>query len=176
MQIPCPIEQAFARKYPEPVVLVTTRALDGRTNVMAAAWVSLASSEPWMFMLGIDAESRTHAIVVETREFVIAFPHEGMAAETLFAGTHHGHHGDKLSEAKLRIQPAAVVQAPLLQDAVANFECELVEIVQPGDCPLIIGKVVAAHENSSADLRRLCLIGPDYQLGGARAAGKQAQE
>ena len=168
MQIPCPLEQALARKYPEPVVLVTTRAIDGRTNVMAVAWVSLASSDPWMFVLGIDAESRTHAVIVETRQFVVAFPHEGMAAETLYAGTHHGHSGDKLSEARLRAQEASVVHAPLLQDAVANFECELVDIHQPGDCPLIIGKVVAAHENTSGELRRLCLIGPEYRLGGAR--------
>ncbi|MBP7829810.1 MAG: flavin reductase family protein [Kiritimatiellae bacterium] len=168
MQTPCPVEQALKRKYPEPVVLVTTRDADGKANVMAAAWVCFASSEPWMFLLGIDAEARTYEVIVQTRQFVVAFPHEGMARETLFAGTHHGHGIDKFKETGLAMQDAAAVRAPLLADAIANFECELVEIYQPGDCPLVAGKVVAAHVNPDADLRRLCLVGPDYRLGGTR--------
>jgi flavin reductase (DIM6/NTAB) family NADH-FMN oxidoreductase RutF len=28
---------------------------------------------------------------------------------------------------------------------VANSECRLVQIIKPGDCPLVIGKVEAAH-------------------------------
>ncbi|HOW97219.1 MAG TPA: flavin reductase family protein [Kiritimatiellia bacterium] len=169
-QIACPIEEALARKYPEPVVLVTTRDHDGRANVMAAAWVCFASSEPWMFLLGIDAGARTYEVIVRTRQFVVAFPHEGMGRETLYAGTNHGHATDKFKETGLAMQDASVVRAPLVRDAVANFECELVEIYQPGDCPLIAGKVVAAHANRDADLRRLCLVGPDYRLGGLRPA------
>ncbi len=170
MQVSCSIEQALGRKYPEPVVLVTTRAADGRANVMAAAWVSLASSEPWMFVLGIDAEARTYEVITQTREFVVAFPHEGMAKETLHAGSHHGHHADKIKDAGLATQKASIIRAPLVQDALANFECELVEIYRPGDCPLVIGKVVAAHVHEDAGLRRLCLVGPDYRLGGLRPA------
>jgi flavin reductase (DIM6/NTAB) family NADH-FMN oxidoreductase RutF len=170
MQTSCSIEQALGRKYPEPVVLVTTQAPDGRANVMSCAWVSLASSEPWMLLLGIDAETRTYELIVQTREFVVAFPHEGMAKETLYAGSHHGHHTDKIKDAGLATQNASIVHAPLVQNAIANFECELVEIHQPGDCPLIVGKIVAAHVNENADLHRLCLVGPDYRLGGVRPA------
>ena len=59
------------------------------------------------------------------------------------------------------------IRSKLLADAVANFECELVTIYQPGDCPLVIGKVVVAHVNEDASLRRLYTIGPKHALGGA---------
>ncbi|OGV71839.1 MAG: hypothetical protein A2269_02505 [Lentisphaerae bacterium RIFOXYA12_FULL_60_10] len=76
--------------------------------------------------------------------------------------------GDKLTDCGLVMQKGRVVRAPLLADAVANFECELVRIVIPGDCPLVIGKVVAAHVNRNHALRRLYTVAPGYVLKGVR--------
>ncbi|OQA26269.1 MAG: Flavoredoxin [Verrucomicrobia bacterium ADurb.Bin345] len=166
MQKQTDTEAALLNKYPEPVVLVTTRSAAGRPNVMAAGWVMLASDDPVMFALGIDDESYTYALIRETREFVVAFPHEGMARETLYAGTHHGHKIEKLTLAGLTAQDGVKVKAPLLADAIANFECELVEITKPGNCPLIVGKVIAAHENATPGLRRLFNTAKGYKLGG----------
>lgn len=155
MQKKTTIKQAQSRKYPEAVVLVTTHAPDGRLNVMAVGWVTSASMDPPMFILGIDDEALTYENIRKTKEFVIALPHEGMARQVLHAGTHHGHKIDKISATGLALQKASKVKAPLLADAVANFECKLVTITQPGDCPLIVGRVVAAHENQNRKLKRL---------------------
>ncbi len=46
MQNKCDIKTALLRKYPEQVVLVTTRSKDGKTNVMAVGWVAIASGDP----------------------------------------------------------------------------------------------------------------------------------
>ncbi|MBN1267992.1 MAG: flavin reductase family protein [Kiritimatiellae bacterium] len=173
MQKRTTVEQAFKRKYPEPVVLVTSRDKAGRPNVMAVGWTAIVSSGPWMFLLGIDSEALTFPNIRKTREFVIAYPHERMGKAVLHAGSVHGHGRDKLAEAKLKAQKASKVKAPLVADAVANFECKLVRIVTPGDCPLVIGEVVAAHVNTNSKLRRLCTVGPDYQLGGVREARKR---
>jgi len=170
MQKKTTAEAALKRKYPEQAVLVTTRGRDGKANVMAVGWVAIASSEPWMFVLGIDAGAHTYGLIRRTREFVLAFPSERMAGATLFAGTHHGHALDKFAATGLRTQPASAVKAPLLADAVANFECRLVRIVQPGDCPLVLGRVVAAHENPDRRLKRLYNWGGHYTLAGARKA------
>jgi len=172
MQKRVEISEALARKYPEQVVLVTTRSAEGKQNVMAVGWVAVASSEPLMFVLGIDDEACTYELIRQAQEFVVAFPSERMAAETLFAGSHHGHNRDKLTEAGIRTEAATAVKAPLVADAVANFECVLVEITRPGDCPLIVGKVVAAHANPDASLRRLYALGEGQgeSLGGLRPA------
>jgi flavin reductase (DIM6/NTAB) family NADH-FMN oxidoreductase RutF len=155
MQRKTTVKKAMARKYPEPAVLVTTRSPGGKANVMAVGWVTMASYEPPMFVLGIDSGALTYALIRKTKQFVVAFPHERMARAVLYAGTHHGHKIDKLKEAGLKTQEAAKVKAPLIADAVANFECKLVEISQPGDCPLLVGRIIAAHENKNGKLKRL---------------------
>ncbi len=169
MQKQADVNEALARKYPEQVVLVTTRSRAGRPNVMAVGWTCTVSSDPWMFLVGIDDEALTYANIRSTREFVVAFPSDRQAKETLFVGTRHGHRIDKFAACKLKTQPASIVKAPLVADAVANFECKLVEITRPGDCPLIVGKVVAAHVNTRKSLRRLLNVAPGYKLRGVRA-------
>jgi len=172
MQKKTNIQKALKRKYPEQIVLVTTKKPEGGANVMAVGWVAIASEEPLMFMLGIDDGAYTYELVKKNREFVVAFPNEKMAREVLMVGTRHGRGRDKISESGLRIQPADKIKAPLLADAVANFECRLVCIYQPGDCPLIIGKVVAASENKKAGLRRLYTVRAGYKLSGVRPLRK----
>ena len=85
MQKQVEFSQAITRKYPEQVVLVTTRGSDGKANVMAVGWVTLASGEPPMFVLGIDDGARTYELIRQTGQFVVAFPSEQMAGQTLFA-------------------------------------------------------------------------------------------
>jgi flavin reductase (DIM6/NTAB) family NADH-FMN oxidoreductase RutF len=163
------IPQALWRKYPEQVVLVVTRGADGRVNVMAVGWTGIASGDPLMFMLGIDDGAYTYELIRSTKAFVVAFPSEAMGAAVLHAGSVHGHSRDKLAETGLATTPALRIAAPLLSDAVANFECELADIVQPGDCPLIFGRVLAAHVNTDSDLRRLYTVGPGHTMAGVRA-------
>lgn len=172
MQKKVNIQKALKRKYPEQIVLVTTRKPEGGANVMAVGWVAIASEEPLMFVLGIDGGAYTHELIKKTKEFVVAFPNEKMAKEVLFAGTRHGQNCDKIAGSGLRIQKADKVKAPLIADAVANFECKLVAIYQPGDCPLIIGKAVSARENIESDLKRLYTIGAGYKMSGIRPLKK----
>jgi flavin reductase (DIM6/NTAB) family NADH-FMN oxidoreductase RutF len=170
MQKKSDVKSALSRKYPEQVVLVTTRGKKGNANVMAVGWVAQASDDPVMFMLGIDDGAYTFKLIRETREFVVAFPNEAMGKQVLFAGTCHGKGRDKIAEAKLAVQEADKVRAPLIADAVANFECKLAAIHRPGNCPLVFGRVVAAHENIDKKIRRLYTVGKDYRMAGVKAA------
>jgi len=149
-------------------VLVTTAKPKGGANVMAVGWVAIASDEPLMFMLGIDGQAYTYELIKKNKECVIAFPNEKMAKATVLVGTRHGHNRDKIAESGLKTQPASVVKAPLIAEAVANFECKLVDVYRPGDCPLIIGRVVAGHENVNAGLKRLYTVGSGYKMAGVR--------
>jgi len=168
MQNPADIQKAMGRKYPESVVLVTTRSAAGNPNVMALGWVAIASEEPLMFVLGIDEAAYTLELIRATRQFVVAFPSEAMGRPVLHAGSHHGRGRDKIAEAGLTVQKAVKVGAPLVAEAVANFECELVNIFQPGDCPLVVGKVVAAHEHNDPSLKRLYTVARGHKLAGVR--------
>ncbi|MDD4870446.1 MAG: flavin reductase family protein [Kiritimatiellae bacterium] len=162
------LKKASARKYPEQVVLVTTKNHKGKTNAMAVGWVAIASGEPMMFVLGIDNGAYTYELIQQTKEFVVAYPGEKMAKQVLYVGKNHGQNRDKIKECGMRIQKASKVRAPLVADAVANFECKLVDIFKPGDCPLVVGKVVAVHENRNPSVRRLYTVAPGHTMGSVR--------
>jgi flavin reductase (DIM6/NTAB) family NADH-FMN oxidoreductase RutF len=168
MQKKTTIKKASARKYPEQVVLVTTRGKKGKANAMAVGWIAIASGEPMMFILGIDDGAFTYELILQTKEFVVAYPSEKMARQVLYVGKNHGHNRDKITECGMKIQKASKVNAPLITEAVANFECRLVDIVKPGDCPLIVGEVIAAHENKNPSIRRLYTVGPGHTMGSVR--------
>lgn len=158
------IDQAWARKYPEQVVLVLTKNAQGRVNAMAVGWVCLVSDEPPMFLVGIDDGAYTLELIRESREFVIAYPSQDMAKETLYFGTVHGHEIDKLTESKLSLAPGSKVSVPVLKDAVANFECRFVDEYRPGNCPLVVGEVLACHENCDGNIKRLVNWAKGYDL------------
>ena len=164
MQKSAAINQAWDRKYPEQVVLVITKAPDGRINLMAVGWVCLVSDEPPMFICGIDDPAFTLELIRQNKEFVIAYPSKAMAKETLYAGTIHGHEIDKGKVSGLKFERSSVVDVPLLSDAVANFECRLVTEYRPGNCPLVVGEVVASSVNTDETLTRLINAGKGYLL------------
>lgn len=158
------VNDAWLRKYPEQVVLVITKASDGRINVMAVGWVCIVSDDPAMFLIGVDDPAYTLELIRQNKEFVIAYPAKNMADETLYFGTVHGHNIDKGKVSKLAFEPGKAVDVPLLSDAVANFECQLVTEYRPGNCPLVVGKVVAASVNSDESVTRLINAAAGYKL------------
>ena len=164
MQKPTDINHAWLRKYPEQVVLCITKSKTGQINVMAIGWVAIVSDDPVMYMIGIDDPAYTLELIREQKEFVLAFPSQSMARETLFFGTVHGHDRNKGLESGLEFVPASLVNAPLLSDAVVKLECKLVTEYRPGNCPLVIGKVIAAHENTDPAVERLINAGAGYKL------------
>ena len=164
MQKSASINEAWQRKYPEQVVLAITKSADGRINAMAIGWVTLVSDEPPMFLIGVDDPAYTLELIRQNKEFVIAYPSKAMAKETLYFGTVHGHNIDKGRESKLAFMPASQVDVPLLADAVANFECKLVAEYRPGNCPLVVGEVVASSVNTDESVQRLINAAPGYKL------------
>jgi flavin reductase (DIM6/NTAB) family NADH-FMN oxidoreductase RutF len=164
MQKQSSVTEAWERKYPEQVVLAITKSRDGRVNVMAIGWVCIVSDEPPMFLLGIDDPAYTLELIRESGEFVIAYPSKSMAKETLYFGTTHGHNIDKGKISGLKFEPASTVGVPLLSDAVANFECKLVTEYRPGNCPLVVGEVVASSVNTDESIQRLVNAAKGYKL------------
>ena len=164
MQKSASINEAWQRKYPEQVVLVITRTDDNRINVMAVGWVCIVSDEPPMFLIGVDDPAFTLELIRKNKEFVIAYPAKNMSQETLYFGTVHGHNLDKGKTSKLAFEPGKVVNVPLLSNAVANFECKLVTEYRPGNCPLIVGEVVASSVNCDESVTRLINAGAGYKL------------
>lgn len=165
MQEQVSYEEAIVRKYPEPVVIAIGRDKSGKPNPITLGWSMVTSGEPAMMAISIGKTRYTLEAVRHSKEFVISFPSEDMAEETLFYGSHSGRDMDKLKEYGAKILPVAKVDSVLLADATANFECKLVSEMETGDHVIFVGEIVASHVNKQPR-GRLYTRGPNYQLGG----------
>jgi len=145
----------------DAVVFVTTRTDNGQPNITMVEWITFASDNPVMFVLSIEDGSYMYEIIQQTGQFVIAIPHKDMSW------------GTPEELAGIALQDPEKTNAPLIADAIANFECELVEITKPGNRALVVGKVIAAHINTNTGLQRLFNTAKGYKLTGLRTAGKE---
>lgn len=163
---------------PVPAVLVTVRGKDGRENVLTIAWTGTVCSSPAMVYISVRKERFSHPMLVESGEFVINLTTKELAHAADYCGVKSGRNEDKFETAKLKREPASVVQAPLLSDSPVNIECKVEQILELGSHDMFLAKVVAVDvderyldENGKLDLGKANLIG--YVHGAYFELGKQ---
>jgi flavin reductase (DIM6/NTAB) family NADH-FMN oxidoreductase RutF len=162
------VNEAIRRKYPEWLTLVVTADAAGRPNAMAAGWCMVTSGRPPMMAVSVAFSRYTHELIEARGEFVLAFPAEGQGEGTLAVGSRTGRgYPEKLAEAGFGVVPAAVVGVPLIEGAVANFECKLAGRLRTGDHTIFAGEVVAAHV-ADPSARRIVNFGTCYAVGLAK--------
>lgn len=129
--------------------LVVTRGLDGTLNVMLSMWFTPMGIEPSCFLVAVDPKTKTHELMMETKEFVIAAPDENMFDQALYAGAVTGHREDKWAACGFTPLKPKVGSVPLVQEALANVELT-VDRVMPFDAKfqLVVGMVKACHVKS----------------------------
>ena len=157
--------EAQLAKCPRELVIGIAKDAEGKCNPIALGWMMNTSIRPPMMAVSI---RNTHHSVKAFRhagEFVVAYPSEHQADETMLYGTKSGRTCDKLALADAAVQPASKIDCVLLADAVANFECRLVSEHATGDHIIFVGEVVASHVNERP-LNRLYIVGPNHALGG----------
>jgi flavin reductase (DIM6/NTAB) family NADH-FMN oxidoreductase RutF len=122
-------------------VCVVTVGRGGAENGLAVSWLSQVSFKPPMIAISIAKLHFSEEIIRSSRNFVVnllgddqakiagAFARESVAGESKFKGiAHHASDGG----------------APILDDALAWFECEARSFLDCGDHTLVIGEVEAA--------------------------------
>jgi flavin reductase (DIM6/NTAB) family NADH-FMN oxidoreductase RutF len=112
-----------------PSTLVSARA-NGRTNVMAAAWVMAIDFEPARLVAVLARDTFTRGLVVTSREFVVNLPTVAQAHLAWTVGSESGADVDKLQRYGIRTAPAATVEAPLIEGCVGWLECKVLD--EPG--------------------------------------------
>lgn len=108
-----------------------------RRNAFTAAWVMPVSFQPLLIAVSVNPRHSSYGLLKEGGGFtvnVLGKGHAGLAAR--FAGPRLG---GKLDAAPWRPGRSG---APLLDAAVARFECELAGEYPAGDHVLVLGRVV----------------------------------
>ena len=156
---------AITAQFPQELVIGIAKDPQGKYNPIALGWMTRTSHAPPMLAVSIGLTRYSLEAFRHAGEFVVAFPAEGQADETMLYGTRSGRDCDKLALADAKTQPAAKIDCVLLAEAAANFECKLVSEHLTGDHVIFVGEVVCSHVNEKP-LNRLYVVGPDHTLAG----------
>jgi flavin reductase (DIM6/NTAB) family NADH-FMN oxidoreductase RutF len=164
MQKQVKFEQAYKTKYPEQVVIAIAKDKAGKANPVTLGWTMIASGDPPMMAIGVYKGHYTVKCIRHSKCWTLVYPASDMAKAALFFGSHSGRDINKLAEFACKTSPAKKIDSVLLTDAVANFECRLVQQIPTGDHITFVGQIVCSHINTKPK-KRLFSLGSGHKLG-----------
>ena len=107
-------------------------------DAFTAAWVMQASFDPLLLALSINPEHASYPLLHAGRGFTVNVLKQGRLDLARRFGTRSARDEDKLEG--IRWRPGRT-GAPILQDALAYFDCELAGHTPAGDHELVLGRV-----------------------------------
>jgi flavin reductase (DIM6/NTAB) family NADH-FMN oxidoreductase RutF len=109
-----------------------------RRDGFTAAWVMQASFDPLLLAVSINQNNASYELLHAGGGFTVNVLKEGQLELARLFGTRSGRDEDKL--AGIRWKPGRS-GAPVLDEALAYFDCELVGRHRAGDRELVLGRV-----------------------------------
>ena len=135
--------------YPVPAVLVSCQNKAGESNMITIAWTGTVCSDPPMLSISVRKNRASHSMLMETGEFVVNLPTEGMVKELDKAGVLSGKNVNKWELLHLHPEKASTVSVPLISECPVNIECKVEQVLELGSHDMFLGKVMAVHVESS---------------------------
>ena len=158
----------FAHRCLEVAIIVTAHS-GGKENAMAVAWHTSISIRPPLYGVSISPKRFTYQLIVDSKEFGVNFlPFE--AAELVASvGGSSGQEMDKFERFNIARDKPLKTAVPILKDAYAAYECQLVDDRSYGDHRLLVGEIVAVHRSNEAfapnEVIDLSKVNPTLYLG-----------
>ncbi|MEM3700111.1 MAG: flavin reductase family protein [Candidatus Bathyarchaeia archaeon] len=154
--------------HPMHTVLVSCIGKAGKPNIITLAWAMPTSLNPPLVAISIAPRRYSHALIEETKEFVVNIPTMEILKETLFCGRRSGRDLDKFKETGLTPAPARKVKPPIIKECIAHLECKLHSQFTTGDHTIFVGEIVEAYASKEAfkelyDLEKARMI---FHIGG----------
>ena len=113
-----------------------------RRNGFTAAWIMQVSFDPLLLALSINPENASYQLLHAGGGFTVNLLKHGQLDLARRFGTRSGRDEDKLAGLEWRRGRNG---APILEQALAYFECEVAGRVPAGDHEVVLGRVVAGE-------------------------------
>jgi flavin reductase (DIM6/NTAB) family NADH-FMN oxidoreductase RutF len=123
-------------------VYVVGVAHGGRRNAFTAAWVMQVSFDPPLLALAITPDNASYPLLQEGGAFTVNVLGRGQLELARRFGTRSGRDGDKLAGVRSRLSRGG---APILEEALAYFDCARVGAMAAGDHELVLGRVTGGE-------------------------------
>lgn len=131
--------------FPWPVVLVSCIDEDGKPNIITIGASSICSSNPPTVGVAIGTAQYSLGLIKRTKDFGVNLPTEELLWQTDFCGSQSGRNMNKFEAAGLTVQPARLIQSPLIAECPVSMECKLLHAISLGNHEWLIGEIVAVH-------------------------------
>lgn len=138
------------RRYlePGPIVLVSSRWND-ETNIMTMGWHTVMEFTPSLVGCVIASGNHSFELIRKSGECVINLPTTALTDTVVRIGNSSGAEIDKFQHFRLTPDSADHVEAPLIRECHANFECRLHDDALVDKYNFFIFEVVKAHVAAS---------------------------
>ncbi len=143
-----PVSQVRRYLEPGPIVLVSSK-WQGKTNIMTLGWHTILEFSPSLVGLMISSGNHSFRMIRDSRECVINLPTTALTDTVVGIGNTSGAEIDKFAEFGLTAEDAHEVEAPLISQCHANFECRLHDDALVDRYNFFIFEVVKAHVAAS---------------------------
>ena len=110
-----------------------------RRDAFTAAWITQVSFDPLLLAVSINPDNASYEVLHASGGFTVNVLKQGQLELARRLGTTSGRNQDKL--AGIAFRPGRT-GAPILNDALAYFECELMGRTRAGDHELVLGRVL----------------------------------
>ena len=136
------VKKTTLRMIPYGLYVLTAASKDGRISAGTVNFVTQASFEPPLVVVGVKTDSGAYSIIQGTKSFTLNMlgkEHKGLAF-TFFKPAQL--EGGKLSGQAIH---KGANGAPILDAALAAVECKVSTIVEQGDHHIVVAEVTEAH-------------------------------
>jgi flavin reductase (DIM6/NTAB) family NADH-FMN oxidoreductase RutF len=129
------------RMIPYGLYVLAAESDDGRVTAATVNWVTQASFQPPLVVVGVKADSSGHGIIKDAGSFALSILGKGQNDEAFAFFKPVERDGDRIGGQLFR---SGATGAPILESAPAFVECNLVEAIEKGDHSIFVGEVVEA--------------------------------
>ena len=132
------------RMIPYGLYVLTGETKDGQIAAATVNWVTQASFEPPLVAVGVKADSSAHGVIKNAKAFALNVLGKGQQglAFTFFKPAQRD--GNQISGQPYR---KGETGAPILENAPAFVECNLIDTIEKGDHSVFVGQVIAVGSN-----------------------------
>lgn len=134
---------------PVPVVLITSKNKEGKSNVFTVGWTGTINTKPPMLYISIRPERLSYEYIKESMEFVVNLPSSDLVKAVDYCGVRTGKKNDKIKEMGFTLKESSKISAPYIDECPINIECRVVNIVPLGTHDMFIAEVLCSHVNES---------------------------
>ena len=128
-------------KHPAKVVVAIVKDENGKFNPITLEWFMKTSIKPPMFAISVGQTRYSHDCLQKSRFFNLCFPSKEMVDAVKLWGSRSGRDMDKLEVAGHEWFAGRLAKYPIIRDAKATFECQVVTQVKSGDHTIFVGEV-----------------------------------